>query len=231
MRTSSLRNILVISLSLPLLAVLGSAFRPKTASVLPFQPAVAATLASATDQSEPESRSLSDSLNPGFEISDTTDADGYRVLTFNELAGWKYYYPGEVLTFGLGINYDAPVEERLPPPILALDSQQISVTGFMIPIDGNEDGVTEFLLVRNMMICCYGVAPKMNEWIHIKTAEDKPVLYYRNVPVCVRGLFRIDEQVEQRYVAHLYRMIADDLESRFPKPGPSSRFLDRRFGR
>jgi len=40
----------------------------------------------------------------------------------------------------------------------------VAVTGFMLPTKMDKGLVTEFLLVKESMMCCYGVMPKINEW-------------------------------------------------------------------
>ncbi len=169
-------------------------------------------------------------INPPVVLPDSLDADGYRLLHFEDIASYEYIYPDNAMTFGMGLSSDAPFEKRIPEPIRSLDSTEIALTGFMMPIQIGKSGVTQFLLVRNMMICCYGVAPKMNEWVQVESATGEPLRYYPNMPVRVRGTFAVDEQVKDGYVAKLYAMTAKDLELVRPREFRRGGFMDRMLG-
>ena len=48
----------------------------------------------------------------------------------------------------------------LPEPILKLNKQSISITGYMMPIKSDGQIVQEFLLVPNTMACCFGASAR-----------------------------------------------------------------------
>lgn len=144
------------------------------------------------------------------------DADGYRELTFEHFNDFVYTPPA-----GASINMTMPpvpadlgqpFEERIPEQIRELDGQKIAVLGFLIPLEGSMGAMTSFVLVRNMMICCYGVEPKINEWIMAEASDKQKLRFQMNVPVLLRGVLKIDEVIEEGFVVSLFEMEAHDLE-------------------
>src|SRR5258708_38275805 len=53
----------------------------------------------------------------------------------------------------------------IPAYIQALDGQKATVEGFMIPMLMERDRVLSFILAQSQMTCCFGIAPKLNQWI------------------------------------------------------------------
>ena len=138
---------------------------------------------------------------------ETTTEEGelYRNLTFDELASWTYEFPE--------IGSDKPRVDPVPERHRNMSGRRVAIQGFMIPIKlAGDDEVVEFLLVRNQFACCFGVVPKMNEWLHIKMAPGKVSKYLVDIPITVRGEFDASELLENGVVMSLYRMEADEVE-------------------
>ena len=51
-------------------------------------------------------------------------------------------------------------DRRFPEQIQALDGKEVALTGFMIPVVWEETKVEEFMLVRDLLACCFGGAPQ-----------------------------------------------------------------------
>ena len=83
-------------------------------------------------------------------------------------------------------------DEEIPFPdrIKALDGERIALTGYMIAVTWNDDRVKNFMLVRDLMACCFGGSPEPDEWIDV-TMEGKGSPYIQFVPVVTRGTFHI----------------------------------------
>lgn len=95
------------------------------------------------------------------------------------------------------------VDEQLPSAVRALDGRVVQVTGFMLPTRMADGGrVTEFLLMRDQTMCCFGAQPQMNEWIVVKLA--KPALYIPDVPKTFTGKLRVGAVVENGYMSGIY---------------------------
>ena len=56
--------------------------------------------------------------------------------------------------------------------------------------------VTEFILLRNQGLCCFGTVPRMNEWVHVVMEEGKSAPYAMDQPITVFGTLAIGEVYE-----------------------------------
>lgn len=129
--------------------------------------------------------------------------DGHLGLTFDKLASYQYVYPD--------IQAGEPLKDQIPESVKKLSGQDVSIQGFMIPVKLESDRVVEFLLVRNQLACCFGVVPRMNEWLHIKMAPGKSSSYSVDLPITVYGRLDVGELVEEGVVMSLYRMEATEV--------------------
>ncbi len=43
-----------------------------------------------------------------------------------------------------------------------------SLKGFMLPMKVNGSLTTDFLLLKNQGLCCYGLPPKITEWVNVR---------------------------------------------------------------
>ena len=105
-----------------------------------------------------------------------------------------------------------PRPDPIPEKIRKLSGKDVAIRGFMIPYKVDGEDVIEFLLVRNQYACCFGVVPKMNEWLHIKMAPGKKAPYAVDIPITVYGKFDAKELIEKGVVMSLYRMEATEVE-------------------
>jgi len=115
--------------------------------------------------------------------------DGYLKVGFDVLGAFEFSPPD---TDAVPVP-DALVQtamKQVPEKIKRLDGCRVIVTGYMLPLKMNGNRVTEFLLVSSPMLCCYGVVPRMNEWVVVKTLEagtpvlmDTPIQFYGRLHV------------------------------------------------
>lgn len=132
--------------------------------------------------------------------------DGYERVGFDRLASYTFTPP------------DAdPAKPEAPPPsganqipatIKALDQQKVAVTGFMLPVKMDGGLVKEFLLVKDPMLCCYGVMPKINEWVVVKMVGSgvKPLM---DIPITFEGKLHVGEMYDNGYLTGLYLLDGD----------------------
>ena len=83
-------------------------------------------------------------------------------------------------------------EKRFPEQIAALEGKRVEITGYMIPEEWQRREVTDFMLVRDLLACCFGGAPQPDEWIHVSMEKGKGSKYFPFVPVKVSGTLRIE---------------------------------------
>lgn len=99
---------------------------------------------------------------------------------------------------------------RLPNTVQILSDKQVAVTGFMLPTKLVEGRAVEFLLLKNQSACCYGVMPRVNEWIVVHTAG-KGIQPLMDVPVTALGTLHIGEIRNNGQLSGLYQLDLDEL--------------------
>lgn len=135
-------------------------------------------------------------------------ADGYRLVTFEQLADFEYWP-----TVLKSAENPADDDGRIPEAVAALSGEPVAVTGFMLPLDLPFGGIKRFLLVRNQLMCCFGVPVGMNEWIEVTMKDDRSVKHTPDIPIRVRGVLEVGEQTDDEgWVISIYRMVGDDVK-------------------
>jgi len=140
--------------------------------------------------------------------ADAPKAGDYATVGFDRLASYTFTPP----------DYDATVPNAKPPSgadqipaqIKALDQQKVAVTGYMLPTKMDKGLVVEFLLVKDPMMCCYGVMPKINEWVVVKMVGGgvKPLM---DIPITFDGKLRVGEMYENGYLTGVYLLEGDRM--------------------
>jgi hypothetical protein len=149
---------------------------------------------------------LADSVTPGPSVDQdhtlsTGTADEPLLIGFDHLSGYEYRLPEA------GVE---PGDDQIPAAIRGLDGRYVAVKGFMLPTKLNGGRVTEFLLMRDQSMCCFGVVPKINEWVSVKMSS-RGVKATMDQPVLVLGVIRVGEIREHGILVGLYRMEGHDL--------------------
>jgi len=136
------------------------------------------------------------------------EASGIPAVSFDQLASYEYVMPAEPMV-------EAPAlipggSEQIPAKIRNLENQVISVQGFMLPLKIQNGLVHEMLIMRTQSMCCFGVVPKINEWVNVKMTSQgvKPIM---DQPVVLFGRFHVGEMRENGYLTGLYRMEGDRM--------------------
>lgn len=124
--------------------------------------------------------------------------EDFEDMTFDKLGS----YPYEVFELKEGVT----LKEQIPASVKELDGKKIAIKGFMLPYRNNGESVTEFILLRNQGLCCFGMVPRMNEWVHVTMAEGKGAPYAVDLPITVFGTLSVGEVYEKNVLMSLYRM-------------------------
>ncbi len=127
-------------------------------------------------------------------------------VAFDQLAGFAYTVPdGPVET-----NQLSGAASQIPADIQSLDRQFVSLKGFMLPLKVEKGLVTELLLMRDQSMCCYGVVPKINEWVSVKMTGGgvKPVM---DTAVTLHGTLKVGEIFESGYLVGIYEMSGERM--------------------
>lgn len=136
------------------------------------------------------------------------EEQGYLKLGFDHLASYRFEAPG----FDPAAKPDAPPrtgEEQIPAAVKAWSGRKAIVTGFMLPTKLEKGLTTEFLLVKDPSMCCYGVMPAMNEWIIVRMVKGvRPLM---DVPVSFYGTFKVGAIMENGYQTGIYELVGEKM--------------------
>ena len=134
--------------------------------------------------------------------------DGYAKAGFEQLSTFKITPPPFDPNAKPGS--DGPsLGNQIPDAIRSLDGHKAVVTGFMLPIKMEGGLVTEFLLMRSQMMCCYGVMPQVNEWVLVRMA--KGVHQLMDVPVSFGGQLHVKELYENGFLTAIYELDGEKM--------------------
>lgn len=104
-------------------------------------------------------------------------------------------------------------ERSFPPEVQAFDGQEVALRGYMIPSLQDKDRILSFMIVGDLLACCFGTAPRSDQWVDVVMADGGSCEYFAFVPVIVKGTFRIEViEDEAGYPAGCYRMRAVSVE-------------------
>lgn len=134
--------------------------------------------------------------------------DGYLKLGFDRLGGYPFVAPA----FDPAADPKAKPptgEEQIPAEVKSWSGRKVVVTGFMMPVKMEKGLVTEFLLLKDPMMCCYGTVPNMNEWIVVKMKQG--VLPLMDLPIAFYGELKIGAMFENNYLSGIYLLEGDKM--------------------
>lgn len=97
------------------------------------------------------------------------------------------------------------VLEQIPAAVRAFNGKAVALTGFMVPVDWKGGWVTDSMLLPNRMACCYGIMPRINELVVVRTTGQgfKAVL---DVPMSVLGTFHTGAIRVDGYLIGIYQI-------------------------
>jgi hypothetical protein len=127
----------------------------------------------------------------------------YRRVEFDLLSGFDYGAPPDG-------DPARPVADTIPPAIQRLDGQRVGVVGFMLPLDFNGEGVTEFILNASYDMCYFGAPTTPNQFI-VVTMKDARRTRFVHTPIVVFGTLRVAPERRNGRIVGLYRLEADGI--------------------
>jgi hypothetical protein len=140
------------------------------------------------------------------------DGEKYRVISFAQLASFIITSGSEVAAASGDSTVNNTVQEQVPDVVKALNEKSVALTGFMLPVHTENGLTTDFLLLRNQSACCYGVMPKINEWVVVRTMG-KGVKTIMDTPITVLGTFHVGAINENGKLSGIYKLECDRLVS------------------
>ena len=196
---------LVNAEALPLVARVSSPVAiPVAASLASTSPAPASTGSSVSNPA-PTSTAPSTTARPS---NAPEEVNGYLKLGFDRLSSFAFnpapYDPAKP-------NEPPPSSaDQIPDTIKSYSGKRAIVSGFMLPVKTEKGLVTEFLLMRDAMMCCYGVVPNINEWIVVKMTNGG-VQAIQDVPLAVYGKLTVKELYESGYLSGIYLLEGEKM--------------------
>jgi hypothetical protein len=140
---------------------------------------------------------------------------GYSEISFSELAGFDFALSKEQAE---GKEQPArmldEVRAQIPKDIQVLDGKKVVIMGFLLPVRMDDGLAVEFLLMRNQSMCCYGVPPKINEWITVKMSG-KGLEPQMDRPIAVAGTLHVGPTQDSGFLTGIYSLDGDKVIKTF----------------
>ncbi|HWX18610.1 MAG TPA: DUF3299 domain-containing protein [Candidatus Binatia bacterium] len=161
---------------------------------------------------KPQTNSSWGALSPAGTQPTTGLASGnnvYLTIGFDRLAAFPFVVTAQMVSAPKGAAVASrSTLEQVPEEIKALDQRRVSLKGFMLPLKFEGALATDFLLMRNQSLCCFGVPPKITEWVNVHLAGKgaKPII---DEPVTICGTFHVGDVRENGDLVGIYRLDAE----------------------
>ncbi len=184
-------------------------------SILPIIPVHSADPGGAAGTNKPSPlRPLP--ASPDFEgepVTVFTSLENHPLVPWTTLAHFPYETP-DIGDLGKPQPVTRRKKDKFPIPdfVRRLDGASVAVVGFMIPLALNDAGdkTTSFILARSQATCCYGITPRMNEWMYVEMEKGKSAEAMMDMPITVFGTLSVGAKIKESNWT-LYRMIADKV--------------------
>lgn len=135
--------------------------------------------------------------------------NGYQTVGFDKLASYNFEVLDDAPVTNLNAGPDK-ADEQIPVAVKTFNQKKVSIRGFMLPLKVDNGKVTEFLIMKDQSLCCYGATPKINEWVSVKIGGSgiKPIM---DQPVSMLGTLHVGAMRENGYLVGIYHMDGDKL--------------------
>lgn len=97
-----------------------------------------------------------------------------------------------------------------PAELTKLNGKKIKIRGFMVPLDGDMYGVTEFLLVPAAGMCIHVPPPPPNQMVYVRMAKGKAAEHTWE-PIKVFGEFQI-KNVDNDFGTAMFEIVANAVK-------------------
>ena len=141
--------------------------------------------------------------------------DGYLEVGFDRLSNFPTRWYCQPISPG-NAGWVPKLVTPIPDAIMALDGTNVAVRGFMLPLKLREGLVTELVLSRNQMLCCFGKAPEMNELVLVRM-EGKGVKAAMDQPVTICGTLHVGARRLDEGTVFVYELDGRKLEISGPR--------------
>jgi hypothetical protein len=132
---------------------------------------------------------------------------------FDKLAGFPFKVTDDmIIGTGDALANSRDINTQIPPSVKALDEKEVSITGFMLPTKVDDGKATEFLLLKNQSMCCYGLTPNLNEYVSVRLNGHgvKPIM---DRLITVSGKLHVGEMRQSRLLVGLYQLDGEKVDA------------------
>ena len=140
------------------------------------------------------------------------DTPRYPSVSFEKLSAFRFFVTDQMVDkTSDSLTASRSCLAQIPPEVRALNKKDVSVSGFMLPMKYDGKLATEFLLLRNQSLCCYGKPPMITEWVNVRMAGKgvKPIM---DEPITVCGFFHVGDVRENGELVGVYSLDADKVK-------------------
>ncbi len=90
---------------------------------------------------------------------------------------WEDLVPPDYVQPQVELDHTNPMaQQNLNAPLVTkFNNQKVKIPGFIVPIEGDMNSATEFLLVPYFGACIHVPPPPPNQIVHVKFAEGVPI--------------------------------------------------------
>jgi hypothetical protein len=136
-------------------------------------------------------------------------AEEYADLGFEVLGSYEFEVSDKpVVTRAAGPDAE---DKKIPDKVRTFDQKKVQIKGFMVPLEMAGDKATEFLLLKDPQMCCYGIVPRLNEWVTVKTVG-KGVPVVMDQAVSIQGTLHVGViRDSSGYISGVYKMDGEKI--------------------
>jgi len=113
---------------------------------------------------------------------------------------------GETLNITLhelgNFDYNEDDDKSIPADVRQLSGAHVKIPGVMFPLD-QSGRVTRFLLVNDMMSCCYGTAPKLQHVAMVELPKEKWMAATQD-RITVEGTLKVEIKKDDGFVMSIF---------------------------
>jgi hypothetical protein len=136
--------------------------------------------------------------------------NGYLQVGFDRLACFQVFVHHRMVD-PVRFTSVPYLSRPIPDFIKSLDNHEIALRGFMLPLKLGNGRVTEFLIMRNRSMCCFGKPLHVNEWVHVRMNGDG-VKSIMDQPLTVYGTLHVGEIVKDGQMSSIYQLDGEKMD-------------------
>ncbi|HEX8323407.1 MAG TPA: DUF3299 domain-containing protein [Tepidisphaeraceae bacterium] len=105
-------------------------------------------------------------------------------------------------------------DKSIPDDVRKLDGAKVKIEGVMLPLD-QAGRVTRFMLVNDMMSCCYGQSPKLQNVALVEMPKDKWMAATTN-RISIEGTLRVKVKRDDGFVMSIFEVAPTSIKFAAP---------------